>query len=99
MHGKKSGEKVSPPGSHGKTAAENMPRGVVWIPQGRLVRAVTVRLGLSDDSKTAVQSEELKEGVLVALGGEPRPEMGQPSPAAASPFTPQLTKPSGRSPH
>jgi len=98
IHGKKSGERGSTLGSHGKSGGVSQPRGVIWIPQGRLVRAVPVRLGLSDDSKTEVQSEELREGVLVALG-EPRQEMGQPASSAASPFTPQLTKPGGRSAH
>jgi len=98
IHGKKTGKKGVAPVSHGKAAAESQPRGVVWVPQGRLVRAVPVVLGLSDDSKTAVQSEELKEGTLVALGGQGQ-EMGQSAPSAASPFTPQLTKPGGRAPH
>lgn len=98
IHGKKSGERGSTPGSHGKSVGGSQPRGGVWIPQGRLVRAVPVRLGLSDDSKTEVRSEELREGVLVALG-EQRQEMGQPASSAASPFTPQLIKPGGRSQH
>ena len=98
IHGKKTEEKGAAPVSHGKAAAESRPRGIVWVPQGHLVQAVPVRLGLSDDAKTAVQSEELKEGTLVALGGQGQ-AMGQSAPSAASPFTPQFTKPGGRSPH
>ncbi len=43
-------------------------RGVVWVPEGSLVRPVKVALGLSDGTMTEVQSAELKEGTPVVVG-------------------------------
>lgn len=87
---KRSGSQRASAGQGGK---EDQGRGVVWIPQGAFVRPLKVRLGASDGSLTEIQSPELKEGMQVVLG-EQREEGGAAS--AASPFTPQLFRGSGR---
>jgi HlyD family secretion protein len=69
-------------------------RGLVWVPQGDLVRPVQVSLGLSDGSLTEVESAELKEGTSLVVGGMESQPAGQPAPGG-SPFTPQLFKKSG----
>jgi HlyD family secretion protein len=84
-----SAEKPSPKG--GK---EEQARGVVWVPQGALVRPVQVRLGLSDGTLTEVDSPELKEGAQVVVGEMEKQQAGKPAPGA-SPFAPQLFRGSG----
>jgi HlyD family secretion protein len=66
--------------------------GVLWITQGKYVKPVKVRLGLSDGSMTEVQNPDLKEGMQVVVGEQSKEE-GTAS--TASPFTPQLFRRSG----
>jgi HlyD family secretion protein len=74
-----------------KAGQEQRARGVVYVPQGTLVRPVQVDLGLSDGSLTEVSSPELKEGTSVVVGELGSQPAGQPAPGG-SPFTPQLFK-------
>jgi HlyD family secretion protein len=62
-------------------------RGVVWVPEGRFVKPIPVRTGLSDGTFTEVQSDALQEGTLVVVG-EQQTEAG--STAYTSPFAPQF---------
>ncbi len=72
-------------------AAKEQARGVIWVPQGSLVRPITVSLGLSDGSLTEVSSGELTEGTPLVVGEMESQSAGQPAPGG-SPFTPQLFK-------
>jgi HlyD family secretion protein len=74
-----------------KAGQEQQARGVVYVPQGTLVRPVYVDLGLSDGSLTEVSSPELKEGTSLVVGELGSQPAGQPSPGG-SPFTPQIFK-------
>ncbi|MGB8992917.1 MAG: efflux RND transporter periplasmic adaptor subunit, partial [Desulfobaccales bacterium] len=74
-----------------KAGKEEQARGVVYVPQGTLVRPVYVALGLSDGSLTEVESTELKEGTPMVVGEMESQPAGQPAPGA-SPFTPQLLR-------
>jgi HlyD family secretion protein len=74
-----------------KAGKASMARGLVWVPQGNLVRPVQVTLGLSDGSLTEVESAELKEGTSLVVGGMESQPGGQPAPGG-SPFTPQIFK-------
>jgi HlyD family secretion protein len=79
----------------GEAAKSEQKRGVVWVPEGTLVRPVKVTPGLSDGSMTAVESAALKEGTPVVLGEMEKQENGKTAPGS-SPFTPQLfRKPAG----
>ena len=73
---------------------EKQARGMVWVPQGDLVRPVRVILGLNDGSLTAVESAELKEGTLVVMGEMEKQAAGKPAPEG-SPFTPKIFKGAG----
>ncbi len=90
------------PSSSGKPAPggekEERSRGVVWLPEGSLVRPVQVALGLSDGSLTEVKTDKLKEGTQLVVDETAKKE-GPPAQAAAgsSPFTPQLFRGSGSS--
>jgi HlyD family secretion protein len=74
-----------------KAAQEQQARGVVYVPQGTLVRPVYVDLGLSDGSLTAVSSPELKGGTTLVVGEIGSQAAGDASPGG-SPFTPQIFK-------
>jgi len=74
-----------------KAGKEEQARGVVYLPQGTLVRPVYVALGLSDGSQMEVESSELKEGTLVVVGQMESQPAGKPAPGG-SPFTPQLLR-------
>ena len=74
-----------------KAGKEEKARGLVWVPQGALVRPVQVTLGLSDGSLMEVESAELKEGTPLVVGEMESQQAGQPAPGA-SPFTPQLLR-------
>jgi HlyD family secretion protein len=84
--------------SQGKSSPEahkeKQARGIVWVPQGALVRPVRVSLGLNDGALTAVESAELKEGTLVVLGEMEKQAAGKPAPGG-SPFTPKIFKGAG----
>ena len=80
-----------------KAGKEEQARGVVYVPQGTLVRPVYVTLGLSDGSLTEVESSELKEGTLVVVGELESQPAAKPAPGA-SPFTPQLMRKSANAP-
>jgi HlyD family secretion protein len=86
------GPAAPPPVKPGaKAGKEEQARGVVYVPQGTLVRPVYVALGLSDGSLTEVSSPELKEGTSLVVGEMGSQEAGKPAPGG-SPFTPQLFK-------
>lgn len=77
-------------------------RGIVWVPQGSQVRPVQVRLGLSNDAATEVESPELKENLPVVVG-EMETQAGSAKGApGGSPFAPHVfrgaAKPQGPGP-
>jgi len=87
--GKKSGGQEAAAGQEDKGKPQ---LGVVWFTQGKYVRPMRIRLGLSDGSLTEVQSPDLKEGMQVVMGEQSK-EGGAGT--SASPFTPQLFRRSG----
>jgi HlyD family secretion protein len=80
-----------------KARKEEQARGVVYVPQGTLVRPVYVALGLSDGSLMEVESAELKEGTLLVTGEIESQQGGKPAPGG-SPFTPQILRRSANPP-
>ncbi len=65
-------------------------RGVVWVLEGREVRPLRVRVGLSDGALTEVEGEGLAEGLRVVVGEE-SPETAAGA-SAANPFVPQMPR-------
>jgi HlyD family secretion protein len=84
-------------GASGKApgAKEPVKTGTVWLPNGRTVKPLQVRLGVTDGSLTEVASPELKEGMPVVVGDQPQETAARP---AASPFTPQIFPKKGAPP-
>jgi len=68
-------------------------RGVLWVPDGSLVRPVMVSLGLTDGAQTEVQNPELKEDTPVVMGEDGKNAGGQAP--GGSPFAPRLFKSGG----
>lgn len=95
---KAKGPEESPQGKPpAKAGKEEQARGVVYVPEGTLVRPVYVTLGLSDGSQMQVESSELKEGTLLVVGEIENQQGGKPAPGG-SPFTPQLRRRSANPP-
>jgi HlyD family secretion protein len=89
--GKAEGTGVSSPGKPSARVDKKEPAGgVVWLPQGALVRPLKVTLGLTDGSFTEVENPELKDGLPVVVGEIDAPAKGGKPAAGGSPFTPQL---------
>jgi HlyD family secretion protein len=62
--------------------------GIIWLRNGEYVRPVTVRLGISDGTNTAVTADSLHEGEEVVTG-----ETAEAAPSASqSPFVPQIRR-------
>jgi HlyD family secretion protein len=79
-------------------ANEGMTRGVVWIPDGKLVRPISVFAGASDGIVTEVRGPGVTEGMQVVTG-EQQPRAGGGAGGSASgsgsgestnPFMPQM---------
>ncbi len=92
--GPEAAPQVKPAAKGGK---EEQTRGVVYVPQGTLVRPVYVDLGLNDGSLMEVESSELKEGTLVVVGEMESQPAAKPAPGA-SPFAPQIMRRSANPP-
>jgi HlyD family secretion protein len=91
---KHSGHTPSSPvdeGQGGKATA-----GVVWGLEGNYVKPFHITLGPTDGSMTEIQSEEIREGMLVVLGEKSSKSSPQ---TAASPFAPQFSTKSGGGGH
>lgn len=85
------------PGKSREADREDLPRGTVWVPEGSLLRPVSVIVGVTDGSMTEVQSDRLKEGSLVIVGEN---HAGDESPSpGGSPFIPQFRRGRGSSRH
>lgn len=68
-------------------------RGVLWVADNGFVKPIKVIIGLTDNTMTEIQGEDLKEGLDVVVG-EQRQQTA--SDATKNPFTPQLPSRSGR---
>lgn len=60
----------------------------VWVEDGSFLRPIGARVGLSDGTMTEVEGDELKEGLEVVVGEQPR----EVSDNGTNPFTPQVMK-------
>jgi HlyD family secretion protein len=76
-----------------EASQEEAGKGVVWVLAGSQVRAVPVRISLSDGTLTEVQSDELKEGTPIVVGEQSK-EAAAPA-ATTNPFTPQFGRGAG----
>jgi HlyD family secretion protein len=62
-------------------------RGVVWVQEGKFVRPVKVKLGLSDGNRTEVVEGDLREGAAVVMGDALTQGGGD---GGSNPFAPQM---------
>jgi HlyD family secretion protein len=76
-----------PAAGEGRPAAAGWPPGTVWIPDGAYLRPIAVKVALSDNAMTEVQSDRLSAGQEVVVGESIR---GSVNAQTTNPFTPQL---------
>jgi hypothetical protein len=84
----RSGDKLSA----SEPAAKFPPRssvGFLWMLDGRYVKPIKVRVGLSDGTNTEVQADELKEGLEVIVGEQ---RQGVTDTKTTNPFAPQMMR-------
>jgi HlyD family secretion protein len=89
---KKGGKSSKPNGSAAGEAKNASKKGTVWVQKGRYVQPIQVSIGVTDGSLTQIQGPEIKEGLQVVVGDQPKESASRPS---ASPFTPQIFRRSG----
>src|SRR5205814_1852150 len=71
-------------------------KATIWIKEGQFVRPVEVKAGFSDGTRTAISSDQLKEGAEVVTGeisGETTPTADT---SQKNPFIPQMPSRRGR---
>jgi len=71
-----------------KSAAKSH-QGILWTQDGRYVRPIKVRVGLSDGTNTEVQADDLKEGMEVIVGEQ---RQGSSDTGTTNPFAPQMLR-------
>ncbi len=64
-------------------------QGTLWVPDGKYVKPIKVRLGPTDGSNTEIQSQNLQEGMQVVVGEQQKENEGG---TTGSPFAPQIFK-------
>ena len=79
-----------------EAAGTNAPKSTLWVAEGKYVRPIRVRIGISDGTMTEVQSDKLPEGTEVVLSemdsaGGANNGGGKPAASTNSnPFVPQM---------
>jgi len=71
------------------TVATSQARGIIWVEQGKFVRPVPVKVGLTDGTLTEAEGDDLIEGLRVVIG-QATQEITEGQSAERSPFTPQV---------
>jgi HlyD family secretion protein len=64
-------------------------RGILWIPDGKQVRPLRVRLGLTDGGMTEVEGEHLAEGLQIVTG---QLDQAAPRSDTTNPFAPKIPR-------
>lgn len=77
-----------------ESGREGFVRGNLWLPEGDLLKAAPVNVGITDGAMTEVQGTGIEEGTQVVVG-EVRKENGD-SQSTASPFAPKMFGRQGR---
>lgn len=84
----RSGKKLSESEPAAKSI-ERSSQSLLWIRDGRYVKPIKVRVGLSDGTNTEVQADELKEGLEVIVGEQ---RQGMADTKTTNPFAPQMMR-------
>jgi len=71
-----------------QTETQDPSIGTVWVQHGAYVKPINVKLGPSDGTKTEIQSNEIKEGMLVITGRQ----QTNTDTGTTNPFVPQIRK-------
>jgi HlyD family secretion protein len=77
------------PGRKANHAPAEIDRNIIWALQGKYVRPVRVRVGLSDGEMTQVQGQDLSVGLVIVTGTR---DQKAGSADTKNPFTPQFLR-------
>jgi HlyD family secretion protein len=72
-----------------ETVTTPQAHGTIWVEQGKFVRPIRVRIGLTDGISTEVEGGDLTEGMRIVIGEATQETSDSPS-TERSPFTPQV---------
>jgi HlyD family secretion protein len=73
----------------GRTRADTVEKGILWIPDGEQVRPLQVSLGLTDGGMTEVEGDGLAEGLEIVTGQPTRTLEGS---GTTNPFAPRIPR-------
>jgi HlyD family secretion protein len=76
----------SQPSETGSAKSDFKNQGRVWVEEGKFVRPISVRVGISDGVLTEIVDRELKEGAQVVIGEIPDESASD----SGNPFAPKL---------
>jgi len=82
------GRREPPGGRHERGADSPGLRTLVYVPEGKLLRPLSVKAGLTDGAFTEVEGDGLAEGEEVVVGEGPR--LAEAQAQSRNPFTPQI---------
>ena len=71
------------------TVAKPQVRGTIWVEQGKFVRPVHVKTGLTDGIVTEIEGNDVTEGMRIVIGEATQETTDVPN-TERSPFTPQV---------
>jgi HlyD family secretion protein len=74
----------------GHQEGAGQPRGTVWVPEGKFVRALPVTTGLTDGTLTEVEGSNVAENLQVVVGEQQASATDKTASDGVNPFTPQL---------
>jgi HlyD family secretion protein len=72
------------------TTSESRERGIVWVPEGQLVKPLRVQIGLADLSNTEIKGEGVEENLQVVIGEQRGETAAASGDQTTNPFAPQF---------
>jgi HlyD family secretion protein len=81
------GSDAKPSGDAKPKGGKAQRRGMVWVQDGKYVRPVKVRLGLTDGTRTEIVDGDLEDGTTIISGDAPQNSGGN---GTTNPFAPQM---------
>jgi HlyD family secretion protein len=91
----RAGSTANPNSPAPSSGSEQSGRGVLWVVEGQYVRPVSVQVGLSNDTHTEVQGQDLTEGSKVVIGTQ-TPSAGADQSDTRNPFAPRFPRRGGQ---
>jgi HlyD family secretion protein len=72
-----------------RKSSRNSSAGMLWVVEGKFLRPIKVRVGITDGINTEVWGQDVKEGLEIVIGEQQQAAAG----GTVNPFTPQIPRP------